>query len=178
MQLRLLLATPLIVALLACGDDPQGRCGEPPSDTFTFLGASPPYEHPHDRWLELNDEIPSFAGYYLDGGPHVLLVKGAPQEDITRARQWAGGGAVVLTTANFTFRELHGYWDAGRDVAFLSVPSGRFYSYDLDEKHNVVRAEVATEADVELASAAWEEAGFPPSAFVAEVGEPFCFLSK
>lgn len=177
MHLRILLVAPLTVALLACGEEPQTRCGEPRPDALTFLGVTGTYAHPHDRWLELNEEIPSFAGYYLEGViPHMLLTIGAPREDIAKAREWAGGG-VVLTTANFTFRELREHWNAGRDVAFTSVPDGHFYAYDLDEKDNVVRADVATQEDVDLATEAWAAAGLPPLAFAASIGSPSCFLA-
>lgn len=178
MHAGILLAAPLAAALLACGAEPGIVC-QGQVDARQLSNAIEPAQHPHDRWLALNQEIPSFAGHYLqDGVPHMLLIQDAPAEDIERARAWAGDSSVVLTTATFTFIELHASWEAGRQIAMESVPEGHFYGYDLDEQQNVVWAGVATQEDVELATAAWADAGLPPNAFVAEVTEPSCFLNR
>lgn len=174
---RIVIASLVSLSTTACDEPASPVELEGSVPTLSLQAARGPAVTRDDRFSDLVDEVPGFAGVFLENGDWVVMVKGeASNRDqvkaglvplLTRrtsdpdriAEANSEADRMVLRNATFDFRELQTWRRALREPVFADELA---HSLSIDERNN--RIAIGTD-DARKASRlmqAMEELGFPP----------------
>ena len=170
-----LIAVTITIGLVACADE------TPPTQPDTDASASVSPEQRAMPWTIddeydriAREEIPGFAGYYLDENQNpVVLLKDPSQR--SAAETWAvartgelglSTGAVVIKPASYDFTQLKQWRDKVLPTVFNRDD---FVSLDIDEVGNRLRIGVDVAVSVSAIETQIADMGIPTPAVLVEV---------